>query len=261
MIESSSNVQIKHIQKLKKSARYRKKNQSFLVEGWKMVHEALKCGLVQQIYLSASAGTTEMAKEVQKHQTVEFVSAKLFADISDTKTPQGILAVVTMPEYKIEDYIEKSDVSFLCLEAINDPGNLGTMIRTAEGAGMTGVILSKDSVDLFHPKVVRATMGSMFRVPFFVTDEFVDFMHLLQKKKFKLYAAHLNGTSSYTEVSYQGKIGILIGNEANGLTDEVAETADWKVKIPMKGELESLNASVSAALFMYEMLRRKEERK
>lgn len=141
------------------------------------------------------------------------------------------------------------------LEDIQDPGNMGTILRTAEGAGMSGVILSKGCVDVFNPKVVRSTMGGLFRVPFYVCEDVVSEMVDLHGRGFSFYAAHLQGKENYCRVSYDGKVGILIGNEAKGLSDPVADLADVKVKIPMEGELESLNAAVSAALFSYEVWR------
>ena len=122
---------------------------------------------------------------------------------------------------------------------------------------MTGVVLTKGCVDLFNPKVVRSTMGSLFRVPFYVCQDMEEEMKFMQKKGFCFYAAHLQGTKDFTEESYEGSIGILIGNEANVLSEAVSGLADCKVKIPMEGELESLNAAVSAALFMYEVRRKR----
>ena len=170
------------------------------------------------------------------------------------------MGVVRMPVYEREKIVNQPDAKLLCLENIQDPGNLGTMFRTAEGAGMTGVVLTKGCVDLFNPKVVRSTMGALFRVPFYVCQDMEEEMILLQEQRFCFYAAHLQGTKDFTEESYEGSLGILIGNEANGLSDGVSERADYKVKIPMEGELESLNAAVSAALFMYEVKRKKKEK-
>lgn len=229
-----------------------------------MTGEALMRRLVRGLYLAEGAeekfrrwfaenGFPALGKEVP----VEVLSDQLFRELSDTVTPQGVLAVVEMPRYDRELVLAPEQAAVLCLEDIQDPGNLGTMVRTAEGAGMSGIILSKGCVDLFNPKVVRATMGALFRVPFFICDDMSTEVERLKDEGFTTYAAHLQGVYDYTEESYAGKVGILIGNEANGLSDAVSEQADRKVRIPMEGELESLNAAVSAALFMYEIHRKR----
>ncbi len=269
MIESSSNAQIKYLRRLVKNSRFRKAERVFIVEGFKMVFEAVSYNLVVKIYATLQAAEQEreeyrkiflLAKE--KGLAVELVNDKVFSGICDTASPQGVLAVVKMPEYHLEDYTNVTGKSgnrlkFLCLEDISDPGNLGTMMRTAEGAGMTGVIMSKKTADLFNPKVVRATMGSLFRVPFFYRENFVETIQYLKSKQVAIYAAHLQGSVPYDKVSYNGSIGILIGNEANGLSGEVTALADTCIRIPMAGQLESLNAAVSAALLMYETGRNK----
>lgn len=257
MIESSANGQIKKIQKLKKSARFRRQELLFVAEGWKMAGEALRRGLVRALYFSAS-GEKEYGGKLSaygKEVQTEVLSDRLFGELTDTVTPQGVLAVVEMPGYDRKQLIGAEDAALLCLENIQDPGNLGTMIRTAEGAGMAGVILSKGCVDLFNPKVVRATMGALFRVPFLMSEDLSTEVENLKKEGFTMYAAHLHGQADFTEEAYPGRVGILIGNEANGLSSEVSALADRRVRIPMEGELESLNAAVSAALFMYEVHR------
>lgn len=256
MIESSSNQQIKYMQRLLKAV-VSAKERVFLAEGWKMVSEAIDRDMMERLYVSEEHEEEAKERWMDKAVRFETVAAKVFEQICDTMSPQGVLAVVRMPEYSFDEYIKKENTRFLCLEDINDPGNLGTMMRTAEGAGMTGLILSKGTVDLFNPKVVRSTMGALFRVPFFYTDNFVDTMKTLQKEGTTLYAAHLDGSIPYDEEDYQGAVGILIGNEANGLSAEVTEAADRKVRIPMEGQLESLNAAVSAALLMYEVARKR----
>ena len=268
MIESMTNSQIKHVQKLIKQSRARKKEQTFVVEGWKMVSEALARDLVLHLYVKESEQNT-FQKRLQEYNDnischgvqVDFVSAPVFDHLSDTVTPQGILATVKMPCYSRDTVLEGkaggvyTDTKLIVLEDIQDPGNIGTIVRTAEGAGMSGVVLSKGCVDLFNPKVVRSTMGALFRVPFYVCDDIASEIQKLKRDHFSFYAAHLQGTRNYCEVRYEGKLGILIGNEANGVSDCVSELADKKVKIPMEGQLESLNAAVSAALFAYEVRR------
>lgn len=259
MIESSANGKYKKIQKWMKQTKARRQDKVFVAEGWKMVREALKRGVVLQLYCSQSEmlSCKEMLEEEKcGGLPVECMSDALFRQLSDTVTPQGILGIVKMPVYDREDIISDPEAKLLCLEDIQDPGNLGTILRTAEGAGMSGVVLSGGCVDQFNPKVVRSTMGALFRVPMYTCENMAEEMRFLQTRGFRFYAAHLQGTKVFTEESYEGLTGILIGNEANGLSAEVADQADIKVKIPMEGELESLNAAVSAALLMYEVYRK-----
>ena len=259
MIESSANGKYKRIQKWMKQARARRKDKVFVVEGWKMVREALERGLVLQLYCSQSEQSRckeMLGDNLDEAVAVELMSDTLFSKLSDTVTPQGILGVVKMPLYDRESIISQQNAKLLCLEDIQDPGNLGTILRTAEGAGMSGIVLSGGCVDPFNPKVVRSTMGALFRIPMYTCENMAEEMCYLQTRGFRFYAAHLQGTKIFTEENYEGLIGILIGNEANGLSDKVADQADIKVRIPMEGELESLNAAVSAALLMYEVYRK-----
>lgn len=260
-IESSSNAKIKRIQKLMRNARLRRQEKLFVTEGWKMTEEALTRGLVREIYLSDDATEEWEKRNLQGKMAsgcpVWMVAPSVFRELSDTVSPQGILALVEMPQYDRSVLTGADDAALLILEDVQDPGNLGTMIRTAEGAGMSGVVMSRGCVDIFNPKVVRSTMGALFRVPFYICDDLVKELCDLRNEGFTTYAAHLLGTCDFTEESYKGKTGILIGNEANGLSDAVSSQADRLVKIPMEGELESLNAAVSAALFMYEVHRKR----
>ncbi len=266
VITSSTNAQIKHIKELQSKARARRESGSFVAEGRKLVEEACGLGLAQQIYLSESyareedragglAGCLE-AKEAKEAGLVRVVADTVFKTISDTQTPQGILAVVRQPVYPIEELLERETVRLLLLEDIRDPGNLGTMLRTAEGAGIDAVLMSQGTVDYYNPKVVRATMGSIFRVPFAYAADFLKLLQTLKQKGIHLFAAHLAGKACYDEITYPSRAAVLIGNEANGLTDEAAGEADCYVKIPMAGKVESLNAAVAAALLMYQMRRK-----
>ncbi|MCR5691803.1 MAG: RNA methyltransferase [Eubacterium sp.] len=269
MIETTSNGQIKKIIKLSKSASFRRKESTFICEGWKMTGEALARGLAKKLYigeknqenwrerLMETNGT--IGEEVAKNMVstpVEIVSDKVFSQLSDTVTPQGVLALVEMPSYDREEILRDPEARLICLEDIQDPGNLGTIMRTAEGAGMTALVMTQNTVDLFNPKVVRATMGGLFRLPFYVCQDMTTEVESLKKAGFTSYAAHLKGRRDFKEEAYQGKTAILIGNEAKGLQEATAKAADCLVKIPMEGQLESLNAAVSAALFMYEVHRK-----
>lgn len=258
MISSTSNQQIKNIQNLMKKAKERKKQNVFIVEGPKMCFEAPH-KLLKAVYVSESFyKENRYAKELNSVEAVtEVVSDQVFKIISDTQTPQGIMAIVQMPEYKLEDVINKEQPHILILESIQDPGNLGTMIRTGEGAGISGIIMNKTTVDIFNPKTVRATMGSLYRVPFFIAEDLTEAIAKLKENGIRLYAAHLKGKMSYDKPDYTKPCGFLIGNEGNGLSDEIADLADNYIKIPMAGKVESLNAAISATLLMYECSRQR----
>ncbi|WP_026835514.1 TrmH family RNA methyltransferase [Eubacterium xylanophilum] len=258
MIESSSNSQIKHIAKLQKSAKYRRECGEFVAEGIKMVLESARYDAGVKIYISENA-KAEYFTQIQENglrANLEIVADKVFAKITETMTPQGVLAVVKMPQYD-ESIIERGNL-VVCLENLQDPGNMGTILRTAEGAGVDAVIISKDSVDMFNPKVVRSTMGASFRVPFFVVGDFGEELAKLQDKGYEVYASSLQSSSDFREKSYDGKVALIVGNEANGIRPETQELANHRIFIPMGGELESLNASVAAALLMYEVRRRRD---
>lgn len=254
MITSINNSQIKNIIQLQKKGKARREQQLFVVEGIKMVKEATSNHLVK-IYVSESymeQASKQLDLDLYPYDTV---TDQIFKQVSDTITPQGILATVRIPEYTLEEILLHENENLLILEDIRDPGNLGTIFRTAEGAGITGIILSADSVDLFNPKVIRSTMGSVYRVPFVYVDKLKDVLLKVKEKGIRLYAAHLNGKRFYDEELYLGHQGILIGNEANGLTTEISELADCLVKIPMSGQVESLNAAMAAGILMYEVAR------
>ena len=186
----------------------------------------------------------------------EIVSDSVLKAVSDTQTPQGILALVRMPEYGLRDLMSPAP-SLLVLESIQDPGNLGTMLRTGEGAGISGVIMNKSTVDIFSPKVVRATMGSLYRVPFYIAEDFAQTIGELKRQGVSVYAAHLKGEKSYDKPDYTKGTAFLVGNEGNGLTEEAAKLADMYIRIPMEGQVESLNAAIAATLLMYEAYRQR----
>ena len=211
---------------------------------------------------STSAGSVEnshsdystsiRASEMITWMNHEVVTEEQMKKLTDTVTPQGILCVVRQPSYTMEDIINHPGHRLLMiLEDIQDPGNLGTIFRTAEGAGASGIIMTKGCADLFNPKVVRSTMGSIYRVPFFVTDDIEQTISLVKNAQIEVFAAHLKGEHFYDEIEYKDAA-FLIGNEGRGLKDSTASLADTYIKIPMSGELESLNASMAAGILMYE---------
>ena len=181
----------------------------------------------------------------------------VFRAASDTQTPQGVLCIVRRREYELEELLQEDNPLLLLLENLQDPGNLGTILRTAEGAGVTGVILSKGSVDLYNPKTIRSTMGSVYRVPALYTEDLGEIAELLRDRGIRTFAAHLRGKHFYDQEDYRGGTAFFIGNEGAGLTEELSSKADTLIRIPMEGKVESLNAGVAASLLTYEAYRQR----
>lgn len=256
MITSMSNSQVKNLILLGKKARERHRQQVFLAEGKKMFLEAPR-KLLRKVYVSESFFLEEENKNMLSETEYEVLKDSVFLAVCGTQTPQGILCVIQMPEWDLEKLLGQKDGFFLLLEGIQDPGNLGTMIRTGEGAGITAVIASRSTVDVFNPKTIRSTMGSIFRVPFFSAEDFFDVIARMREKSVKIFAAHLEGSVPYDGPDYDGSVGFLIGNEGNGLTEEAAALSDTCIRIPMEGNVESLNAAVAAAVLMYEANRQR----
>lgn len=259
MITSTANQQVKRLIQLQNKGKLRDEEGLFVLEGRKVYDELLKYRpeFLVMTYLSESCykQITEHEPEYLDGIAYEVLADNVFKEAAETVTPQGILAIVKQPKYDLEtllrENINKDVLRFIFLENLRDPGNLGTILRTAEGAGMNAVILSKGSVDIFNPKVIRSTMGSIFRVPFLYVEDTPAAMRLLQEHGVTLYAAYLSGSEEYDKIAYAKRSAIMIGNEANGLSEETAAAADVRVRIPMAGELESLNAAVAAAILMY----------
>ena len=256
MITSTANQQMKHLSALMKKSRERKKEGAFVVEGIKMFREATKTSVIS-VYVSESFLHQNENRKLLEEYSYEILQDSVFRAVSDTQTPQGILAVVRMPKYELKNLLKGDKTHLLILDSIQDPGNLGTMIRTGEGAGISGIIMNKTTVDIFNPKTVRATMGSLYRVPFFIAEDLTEAIAKLKENGIRLYAAHLKGKMSYDKPDYTKPCGFLIGNEGNGLSDEIADLADNYIKIPMAGKVESLNAAISATLLMYECSRQR----
>ncbi len=258
MITSTGSSQVKHVVQLQKKAKSRKEEGLYIVEGIKMVSEAPK-EMTDKVYVSETF-SVENRQLLQKlpagREQIEIVSDNVFQRMSDTQTPQGILAIVRMKQYKLADMLEGCPL-LLCLENLQDPGNLGTILRMGEGAGVTGIVMSRNTVDIYNPKTIRSTMGSIYRVPFLYADNFGDTLNELRQAGVSVYAAHPYGGADYAEQSYTQPAALLIGNEANGLTQEALEAADMRICIHMEGKVESLNAAVAAAVLSFEVLRQR----
>lgn len=270
MITSLTNPKIKRLIQLKNKARLRNSEGVFLVEGIRMFQELPAEETVELYVTEAFLQFIKDKKGLDKLQAFfqnryEVVSEDVFARISDTVTPQGVLAVVKQKKYAAEEILsgqtaqEQKEPLLLLIEDLQDPGNLGTMFRTAEAAGVSGIIMSRETVDIYNPKAVRSTMGSIFRMPFCYTESMKDIIENIRRRDIAVYAAALRHSMCYTDADYKRGCAILIGNEGKGLQQETVEAATQTVFIPMEGKVESLNASISAAVLLYEAARQRKK--
>lgn len=252
MITSMSNPKVKDVSFLQTRTRARQESGLFVVEGLRLVREVPVDIIDRAFYVDNG---DEEILSLAAAIGAEEVSENVFHKMSSTLTPQGILAVVRRKTWTLEE-LESRPGPIIVLEDLQDPGNLGTIIRTGEGAGIAGVIASRHTVDATNPKTARGTMGSIFRVPYYVAEDLVQTLEELKKRGRRLYAAALEGSVPYDEPDYRSsKAAFLIGNEGNGLTDEAIAAADQAIRIPMFGQVESLNAAIAASILMYEALR------
>lgn len=284
MISSTTNKQVKFVNALVKKAKTRREEDLFVAEGLRMCSEIPK-DRIHTLYISESFSKTKECKTLRegvKH--IELVTDEVFKSLSDTQTPQGILALVKQYHYTLDEVTgktakEKATASgqdadgsvqnrkkqenrkkpalLMVLETIQDPGNLGTILRAGEGAGVTGVVMDANTTDIYNPKVIRSTMGSVLRMPFVYVENLHETLQELKNRNIRLFAAHLKGKQAYDLEDYTGDTAFLIGNEGNGLTDETAAMADTYVRIPMEGSVESLNAAVAASVLMFEAARQR----
>lgn len=256
MITSVSNPQIKNLIQLQKKGKARREQGVFVAEGIKMFQEAPR-ELVERVYISHSFSMRPEARELEGQRNVEVLDDQVFLSAADTKTPQGIMAVIRQQHYTLEQVLAGKHPLVLVLENLQDPGNLGTILRTGEGAGVTGVIMSYDTVDIYNPKTIRSTMGSIYRMPFLRTGDLVSVMPELNRRGITAYAAHLMGKQAYDDPNYCKGCAFLIGNEGNGLSDSLASLAQEYIRIPMCGSVESLNAAIASSLLVYEAFRQR----
>ena len=252
-------ISFKEIKNLEKSKKDRDEQGIFVTEGIKLCREA------PAKWLRAVFSTSEFAEEhpdffselPKDIQVVKDIRRERFAGLSDTKSPQGILSVVRKPEFDLEETLSKPDPFFVLLENTQDPGNAGTILRTAEAAGVDAVFLTAGAVDLYNPKTIRSTMGSIYRVPHFYVKDIDALLSEFSERGIRTHAAHLKGTHNYTDADYTCGTVILIGNESRGLSDELSARADELMKIPMCGQVESLNAAMAAGILMFEVRRQR----
>ena len=260
-ITSRENKLIKHMAKLSQNRRYRYSSGEFVTEGDKLSWEAAQSLgkplqlLVTQQALNKGGAALEFLMDKMQEQAVlipEEISEKLTA----AQTPQGVFCLWQMPENmpKMQDI---SKGKYLVLDGLQDPGNVGTIIRSCEAFGLDGVILSASCPDLYSPKVLRSTMGGIFRLPVYVCDNLVQAVLQLREKGFQVYATALSEDSrDITQIEWSDKAAVVIGNEGNGVSREILESCEQpSVIIKMNGNAESLNAGVASAIVAWEMVR------
>ena len=257
-VTSKDNAQIKNTVKLKKSAKYRKETGCFIAEGVRVcVDAALSGAQIISLFVTESAAdknTDSFEMLSTRAGKTYMVTPELFALISDTQTPQGFLCVIkTLDKSAVFDKINDGG-KFLALDNVQDPNNLGTILRSAEAFGVNGVIMSSDCCDVYNPKVVRGSMGAVFRLPVLITGCLSDWFSL--NPRLNTYAAVVDGSAEkVTDITFEEPCAVVIGNEGNGLKPETAASCKRQITIPMNGKAESLNASAAAAILIWEMVK------
>lgn len=257
-ITSKDNELIKHIRKLK-DKKYRDESNEYVVEGVKLVEEAVKenAKIKQIIVCEDTTRTyeipTHIMLEIAKYECIS-VSDKIFNIITQVTNPQGIMAIIEKNAQNAK--IDYTQDIIVVLDDVQDPGNLGTILRTVDSIGLNQIIVSKGTADAFNSKVVRSTMGAIFRIKIIEVENLAQAIKEMRKHHFKLMVTSLQTKNSIYDIDFYKKI-IVIGNEANGVPKEIQDMADEKAKIPMLGRTESLNASVAAGVVMYEYVRQK----
>ncbi|GAA0089659.1 TrmH family RNA methyltransferase [Clostridium perfringens] len=250
-IESKNNNLFKEIKKLKEK-KHRIKSNKYLIEGLRFVEEAIKSKVsIDSIIFTESFKEKNPDLFLKINENIKLIQMNeaLLKQLCSTENPQGIVGVINMQNKEL-----KSGELVVLVDKVQDPGNMGTIIRTAHAAGAEGIVMTKGTVDIYNDKTLRSTMGSIFYIPI-VEDDSLDFVKSLKKEGYKLVVSSLQGKNNFFEENLQGKVMIAVGNEGNGVSDEVYDIADIKVKIPMPGEAESLNVAVATSIMIYEKIR------
>ena len=258
LISSKDNLRVKQLVKLQKSARFRRQSELFVAEGLRVCADAMRSGaVIKTLYVTEQAAEKYSSQYEQLSAYAEetvMLADNIFAAVSDTQTPQGFLCTIKTLDKSAHFDTIKNGGKFLALENIQDPNNLGTILRSAEAFAVSGVILSSDCCDIYNPKVVRGSMGAVFRIPFCVCDTVSDF--LAANPQLNSYAAVVDSEAEcINDTCFQTPCVTVIGNEGNGLRRETIAACHHCITIPMKGKAESLNASAAATIIIWEMIR------
>jgi RNA methyltransferase, TrmH family len=256
-IESKDNNLFKNTKKLKER-KNRNKSNKYIIEGFRLVQEAFKASVDVDYLIVTKDGNEKIDQYLENHITENMkiyeISDNLFKELISTENPQGILAVINMNAIKMQ-----SNGSFYVLcDKLQDPGNLGTIIRTAHAAGVQGIILTKGTVDIYNEKTIRSTMGSIFYIPIHYDDDNLSLVKSLKDEGFNLVVTSLDTNKDFFQEDLLGKVILTVGNEGNGVSEEVFALADTKVKIPMPGNAESLNVAIATSVIMYEKVRQEQ---
>ena len=257
MITSKDNELIKRIAKLISSSKFRRESGRFVAEGVRLCCDGADSGTEIEAFLTTPQAAERYPEDYEKisskaEKTFE-ISEKLFKQISDTTTPQGFMCIFKTLDKQTLLYTINNQGHYVALENIQDPSNMGTILRTAEALGTDGVILSSNCCDIYMPKVVRGSMGAVFRVPVIIVENFTEYISDITQKGIKTYASTPHEAENINNVDFSDGGVMLIGNEGNGLKNETINVCYKRVKIPMKGRAESLNAAAAAAILMWKL--------
>lgn len=243
--------ELKYYSSLNK-VKHRKLEQRFIVEGIKLVDEALNSNFICELILTSESFAIEYSEILMKykHSTiVQIITDAEFLTIADTQSPQGIMAIMEIP---LQRYIDETrDKTIVALENISDPGNIGTIIRTCDWFGIKEIIISSNSVDIYNPKVIRSTMGSLFHVNIYITENIYGTLKTLKKSGKTIICADMDGKNVYDLCKNKTSV-LVFSNEANGPTQKLHEIADLIITIPKFGNAESLNVATAAAIVISE---------
>ncbi len=241
-----------------KQKKYRQQRGEFLAEGLRTAEEAVAFKAAQQIFYTATEDerTLKLLEQAASMQLkLTCVSEAVMKKIADTETPQGIIAVCRMQEQPLEQLLASGKL-LLVLDRVGDPGNIGTMLRTADAAGVGGIILLKGTADIYAPKTVRSSMGSLFHVPVLSGVAEQEFIDNAKKAGYQLLVTALDGADNLYQADLKGRLAFVMGNEAGGVSASLLQQADKRVFIPMRGKAESLNVAMAAGIVMFEAMRR-----
>lgn len=254
VITSKDNETIKDVKKLKEK-KYRDQLGKFIIEGTRIIEDAINENVEIEMIIICEECINNIEKklmyEIAKYKCI-YVSESVFNTISDVTNPQGILAVIRKKQNEVA--INYSEDIIIVLDGIQDPGNLGTILRTIDSANLKQIVVSKETADCYNPKVVRSTMGGIFRVNIIQSDDLEQTLYNARKHGYEIIVTSLDTDNSIYDINYTKKV-VVIGNEANGVSKNIQDMADKKVKIPMLGKTESLNASVATGIIIYEYVR------
>lgn len=253
-ITSAQNPLIKKINLLQTKKSARKKEGLFIIEGLRGVNE-VPLEKLKELIISESS--LSLKEQIKHQKSCIVVPDEIYKNISDTKTPQGVMAIVEIPEVQLGDLEQNEKGFYLVLENVQDPGNLGTLIRTAYGFGVDAILLTKGCVDVYNPKTIRSTMGALLHIPVVVDVELDQLFTWVEERQVVVHATDLQDSTELSGCNFTGNIAVVIGNEANGISEDMRSEAKVKMRIPMPGGLESLNAGIAGAVCMYEVMRQR----